>query len=162
MQALIGWMSANLVTLECDPTSFEILLTNRNKNNFNFNTENCALSHRPLILSGWNSTPFDGLNIPTGHIKVNTITFNFLEKKYNIKFDTLVVDCEGALYYILLDDPTMLNNIITIIMENDYFDISHKNRVDDIIKENGFKRIYSVCGGWGPCENNFYEVWRKN
>ena len=31
------------------------------------------------------------------------------------------------------------------------------------VKENGFNVIYLVggCGGWGPCEHNFWEVWLK-
>jgi hypothetical protein len=72
-----------------------------------------------------------------------------------------VLDCEGAFYYILMDMPELLNNINLIIMENDYWDISHKNYIDDVLVKHNFYRDYVEPGGWGPCCNNFFEVWKK-
>ena len=92
---------------------------------------------------------------------VETKTLDELYSKYNIQFDTLVLDCEGAFYNILMDMPEILNNIKLIIMENDYWDIKKKNFVDDILKKNGFYVDYKMDGGWGPCFDFFYEVWKK-
>ena len=72
-----------------------------------------------------------------------------------------MADCEGALFYILQDFPTLLTNIQTIIMENDYTTLPPKLKVDEIIKANGFKRVYAEAGGWGPCCHYFFEVWQK-
>ncbi len=47
--------------------------------------------------------------------------------KYNMNFNVLVVDCEGALYYMLKDEPEFLNGFETIIIENDFTDINIKN-----------------------------------
>ena len=70
-----------------------------------------------------------------------------------------------AFYYILIDMPEILENINLIIMENDYYDITHKQYIDDILKTNGFYVDYSKSGGWThqfcPCSNNFFEVWKK-
>ena len=96
-----------------------------------------------------------------GYKNVNIINLEQLKDKYNIIFDTLVVDCEGAFYYILLDMPEILNNIKLIIMENDYWDQSHKMYVDNVLREKGFILDYAESGGWGPCFNNFFEVWKK-
>jgi hypothetical protein len=71
------------------------------------------------------------------------------------------LDCEGAFYYILTDMPNILNNIILIIMENDYHDITHKNYIDTVLKQNGFHVEYSEAGGWGPCSERFFEVWKR-
>ncbi|NDB84401.1 MAG: hypothetical protein EB127_17110, partial [Alphaproteobacteria bacterium] len=79
-----------------------------------------------------------------------------------IEFDTLVLDCEGAFYYILMDMPEILTNIKTIIMENDYHDITHKNYIDTVLKENNFYLDYQEAGGWGCCRDNFFEVWKKS
>ena len=57
----------------------------------------------------WNTIPSD--TVLPGYKEVNTITYTDLVKKYNINFDTLVIDCEGAFYYILQDMPETLNNI---------------------------------------------------
>lgn len=148
----------NLVTLECNSDTFKVLLKNQLTNNLNFNAENCALSYRKLIQKEGNTIPDDNR---TEWEPVNNITFEELESKYNIKFDTLVVDCESAFYYILLDRPDILNNITTVIMENDYLDYNFKIKVDEIIKGKGFNRVYVKAGGWGPCWSHFYEVWQK-
>ena len=47
-------------------------------------------------------------------------------------------------------------------MENDYYDINHKNYIDNVLRENNFYVEYSKQGGWGPCSSNFYEAWRKH
>lgn len=149
----------NLVVLESDIDIYNQLKDNRDLNNMNFIIENSALSKRKLIQQGWNTIVSDTLI--DGYKNVNIISYNDLQNKYNIIFDTLVLDCEGAFYYILYDMPEILSNIKLIIMENDYTDINHKIYIDKILKENNFYVDYVESGGWGPCYNNFYEVWKK-
>jgi FkbM family methyltransferase len=150
----------NFVSLECDTEISKHLIENRDTNNLSFVVENSALSKRKLIQKGWDTKPSEVLE--DGYKEVNTITYDELMNKYNIKFDTLVLDCEGAFYYILMDMPEILNNIKLIIMENDYHDIDHKNYIDDQLIKNGFYNDYREAGGWGVCFNNFFEVWKKN
>jgi FkbM family methyltransferase len=149
----------NFVTLECDSEIANQLRENRDMNNFSFHVENSALSKRNLIQKGWDTIESDVLL--DGYKQVNTITFDELNTKYNIEFDTLILDCEGAFYYILKDMPEILNNIHLIIMENDYHDITHKTYVDEVLRNNNFKVDYTESGGWGPCSNNFFEVWKR-
>ena len=149
----------NFLTLESDTTIFNQLNENKNINNFTFYTENSALSTLKLIQKDWETMVSD--NLLPDYKWVNTITLKNLYTKYNIQFDTLVLDCEGAFYYILMDFPEILNNIKLIIMENDYHDISHKNYINNVLKNNNFYIDYVEGGGWGPCYNNFYEVWKK-
>ena len=151
--------SENLVTLESDPLTVERLRKNRDANNLNFRIENSALSVKKLIQLGWRTVPSETLL--EGYKWVNTITFSDLQNKYNIIFDTLILDCEGAFYHILLDTPEILDNINLIIMENDYWDHAHKIYIDGVLKSKGFYIVYLESGGWGPCYNNFYEIWKK-
>jgi FkbM family methyltransferase len=151
--------SKNLVTLECDKNIANQLNENRIINRLNFRIENSALSKRKLIQRGWDTIPSDVLK--DGYKWINTITFNNLQLKYNTQFDTLVLDCEGAFYYILMDMPEILDNIKLIIMENDYHELEKKQYVDQMLIKNGFHRVYVEVGGWGPCSNNFFEVWKK-
>ncbi len=151
--------SSNLVTLESDSKIAKQLTENRDINNLNFHIEPSALSKKKLIQKDWDTIPSNVLL--DGYNWVDTISLDNLRKKYNINFDTLVLDCEGAFYYILMDMPEILDNIKTIIMENDYHDILHKLYIDQILTEHNFNIIYSEAGGWGPCENNFFEVWTK-
>ncbi len=158
-------LNNNFVTLECDTGIAKILKYNRDLNKFHFHIENAALSKRQLIQKGWNTICSDVLL--DGYKNVNTITLDELNQKYNIDFDTLVLDCEGAFYYILMDMPEILNNINLIIMENDYRDINHKKCVDEILTKNNFYVEYSENGCslakkiFPQTFENFYEVWKK-
>jgi len=149
----------NFVVLESDTNIYNQLLYNRNINNLNFNIENAALSTKTIIQNGWTTIPSPVLL--DGYKFVNIISYENLINKYNIDFDTLILDCEGAFYYILKDMEYILNNINMIIMENDYTDLQHKLYVDNILIKNNFLRSYVERGGWGCCENCFYEVWKK-
>jgi len=155
------------VTLECDKNIAEQLIENRDLNNLNFFVENSALSKRRLIQKGWDTIPVDDVNYTQqelerdGYSEVKTITWDELNEKYKIKFDTLVLDCEGAFYYILKDTPEILDNINLIIMENDYHVLENKQYVDSILVKYGFNVVYSESGGWGCCVGNFFEVWKK-
>jgi hypothetical protein len=151
----------NLVTLECDSTHIDTLTYNRDINNLHFNIEPSALSSIPLGRRGWHTfpmTPGDNNLIP-----VNTITYEQLLSKYGVNFDTIVADCEGALYYILKDMPYILANIKLLIVENDYIQLDHKLFVDKILESYGFKGIKSIPGGFNnsPCYDCFYQVFVK-
>nr|QPI16584.1 MAG: hypothetical protein NIOZUU159_00075 [Virus NIOZ-UU159] len=167
---LIGYIlgmknNNNMVVLEPDEDIAKKLYENRDLNNFNFNIEVSALSKRKLIKKkgDWRSVVSD--KVLENHANLNTITLDDLNAKYNIEFDTLVLDCEGAFYYILMDMPEILNNINLIIMENDFCTMEHKNYVDQILKKNKFFVHYSESliapWGWQPGYDNFYEVWMK-
>lgn len=149
----------NLVTLESDVNISKQLSENRDLNNIKFYIESSALSKRKLIQKDWVTKPSETLE--PNFKWVNTITLEQLKTKYNIKFDTLVLDCEGAFYYILMDMPEILDNINLIIMENDYRILEQKKYIDNILTKNNFYVDYTESGGWGPCRGNFFEVWKK-
>ena len=151
--------SNDLLTLESDVKISKKLSENRDLNNMKFHIESSALSKRKLIQNGWNTKPSEILE--PNFKWVNTITLEQLKTKYNIKFDTLVLDCEGAFYYILMDMPEILDNINLIIMENDYHILEQKKYIDNILTKNNFYVDYTERGGWGPCRKNFFEVWKK-
>lgn len=148
-----------LVSLESNPEIAPQLIENRDANQLPFHIEMSALSKRKLIQKGWDTIPSETLE--DGYSWVNTISFDELQTKYNIVFDTFVLDCEGAFYFILMDMPEILANINLIIMENDYYDISRKQYVDQVLTDNGFYKDYVEGGGWGPCTDYFFEVWKK-
>lgn len=150
--------SHNLVTLECRPECIPYLIQNRDTNHLYFHVENAALSKLPLIEKGWITIPSD--EIPPGWRRINTISFEDLEKKYQIQFDTMIIDCEGAIYYILQNEPEILDNIRLIIIENDFQCYEHYVRTTDLFKEKGF----TLIGNFGRPqynENCFHQAWEK-
>ena len=149
--------SSNLTTIETIKKSIEILTKNKNQNNLRFNIIEGALSKKPLIQKGWRCQIQENDIILPGFTKVKTFNYSLIKDNY----DTLVIDCEGAFYYILIDFPEILNNIKLIIIENDFIDIKHKEYVDNLLNKNGLKSIYHMPGGKGPCRNKFYEVFKK-
>lgn len=150
--------SKNLVTLESDPEIAVKLLQNRNLNRLNFHIEASALSKRPLIQKDWDTIPSE--EVLPGYKKVNTISYSDLKIKYQKNFDTLVADCEGALFYILQDDPSMLEDVNLIFVENDYFKIPEGYQyVINKFMEYGFNLIYEKPTNDVPF---FYQVWSKN
>ena len=151
--------SSNLVSLESSHSIYKQFVENRDTNRHKFHIENSALSKRRLIQRGWDTIPSEELW--SGWEWVTTITYDELQNKYNIVFDTLVLDCEGAFFYILEDFPEILYNINLIIMENDYQDINQKRYIDTVLENNNFYPIYREAGGWGYCFNNFFEVWKR-
>ena len=153
--------SSNLVVLECTESIANQLGENRYINELKFHIEPAALSKRKLAIKGWNSVPCEDGILPEGHNWINTITLEDLRNKYPLEFDTLVLDCEGAFYYILQDTPEILDGVKVIVMENDYWNIEHKNFVDEVMTARGFVCSYSEPGGWGPCFNRFFETWEK-
>jgi len=150
----------NIVVLESDPNIAKQLQENRDNNHLKFEIEASALSKRNLIQKEWITMVSD--KVLDGYTKVNTITWEELKAKYPITFDTLILDCEGAFYYILQDMPEILENINLIIMENDYTDINEKIYVDNVLKKNNFYVDYTESGGWQPCFSQFYQVWKLN
>jgi FkbM family methyltransferase len=157
--------SSNLVVTESDADIAERLRENRDLNDFKFQIINKALSNRNLIQRGWSCFESDVL-LP-GYKNVNVISYANFKLNYDIKFDTLIIDCEGAFYHILIDMIDILNGIKTIIIENDFHNYSHKLYVDQTLKQNNFKVVYSspllqYPGLFPETRNEFYQVWKKD
>lgn len=151
--------SKNLVSVESNVDYAAQLEENRNLNQLNFSIEGSAISKTPLIQAGWKTKP-SAEDIP-GWSRITITSFHEIQKKYNIKFDTLVIDCEGALYYILKDFPKMLKNIKLIIIENDFDRIEDMEYVQNIFRDNGLQCVFNMELPGPICGDSFYQVWKK-
>ena len=119
--------SKKLVVFESYQTYAQQLKENKDTNNLYFHIENCAISKFDLYQKGWDTkhvdemTDEDYVSLYVNGItyenyaeaywtKIKTSTWSYKNKYNNMCFNTLVADCEGALYYILRDEPTFLEN----------------------------------------------------
>jgi len=158
--------SNQLLVIESEPNNVIKLIENKKLNNFNFNVENCAISNINLYQK---NDELNSITLPKNKIdninkwkKIKTMSWTKIKNKYNIKFDVLVVDCEGCLYYILKNQPNFLNDFKIIIIENDFINTSHKKYIDYIFKKFYFINIYRKSYFFnGSISNNFFEVWIK-
>jgi FkbM family methyltransferase len=153
--------SRNLVVIESDPNSAAHLRVNRHINGLGFHIIPAAISKRRLVQVGWNTKPIeDGAAVPEGWTEVATRTWGRVVAEFGT-FDTLVADCEGALFHILRDEPGFLRGITTVILENDFGTLMEKEAVDAAFRGEGLRVVYQRPGPWGPCAERFYEVWSK-
>ena len=166
--------TGKLITLETNSQIFNILIENKKNNNLYFITINKALSKRYIsqIIYGnnWSSYPTNEISNSKifkdlqGMVEpVDKISFEDLKKIANVDFDTLVIDCEGAFYFILKDFPEILDNINLIIIENDCNEEYQNTFILDTFKMKGFKVIESktLDIAWGSCKDHFWQVYKK-
>lgn len=148
------------VVLESNPDIAKELLKNRNQNHCGFHVVNAALSETPIIQNDWNTKPAPPHStLPEGWKSVPTITYKELVRRYPIRFDTLVADCEGCLVPIFKSYPFLLDNVHTIVIENDaqYSSTQSNDYIQNFIRKHGFRSV--ECRAYNeemPC---FFQVW---
>lgn len=81
-------------------------------------------------------------------MQVPTIRYDAVVETFG-PFDTLLADCEGALFFILKEEPRFLDTFRTVLLENDYEYPWQKQYVDRVLQENGFSLIWSRVDGCG-------------
>lgn len=158
--SLLEDKGGKLVSLEVNEETANKLIENRNINNFNFAVEPFALSEKPLLRKGWRTiVSYE----PRKYYKdVKTISWKELSAKYSHGFDTLVLDCEGAIYQILMDTPSIMDTITMVIIENDFVKKEHQDYVHNLFKQSGLEVVYSKSGIFqGKNVEQFYQVWKK-
>lgn len=158
--SLLEDKGGKLVSLEVNEETANKLIENRNINNFNFAVEPFALSEKPLLRKGWRTiVSYE----PRKYYKdVKTISWKELSTKYSHGFDTLVLDCEGAIYQILMDTPSIMDTITMVIIENDFVKKEHQDYVHNLFKQSGLEVVYSKSGIFqGKNVEQFYQVWKK-
>lgn len=151
--------SSNLVVFESDAEVATRLTQNRDLNGFTFTVIPKALSKRPLMQRGWDTIPCDG-NVPEGWTRIDTIDWDTFRETHGT-FDTLVADCEGALFYIMRDYPDFIKQFTTIIIENDFQSLDQKLFVETMFRAAGFMCVYTKGhdGFWGSWRNHFFRAW---
>lgn len=164
----------NLVVLESNEQHYNEFLENYNMNNCKFNVLNRALSIQPLYQYGWQSFTLEEYNNiieEQRHLikQIKTITYKEILSKYNLTFNTLVIDCEGAFYNIIKEEPNILNTINKIIIENDYNCENKYLYLKQLYEKNNFKLVENIkldkkhytTHKNQIIRDNFYQVWIK-
>ena len=125
--------------IESSKDSCDKLTENRDLNNMKFQIFNGAISNIPLYQqeqakqSAWIVSPIYN----EGSHKVNVDSLNNILEIYNIKFNTIVADCEGCIVSILKENEHILKQIKLIILEHDF------NSKQDLILYNNLMKKYN-------------------
>lgn len=146
------------VTLEANPKLINWIKKNRDANNCSFFVENSIISLKrenvfyihDLIVGG--STK----RTATSEIIVNGVDFDFLEKKYDIVFDTLVMDIEGGELDLLNNFKVNLSSFKRIFLEVHPFanilTVDEAIKCENILESIGFELLLR--------DGNF-QIWDK-
>mmetsp|Transcript_19857 Transcript_19857/g.35746 ORF Transcript_19857/g.35746 Transcript_19857/m.35746 type:complete len:318 (+) Transcript_19857:57-1010(+) len=117
--------SGNLVAVEPDPMVWDVWKKN-------VEAHGCAANQLMQVVGNVNRTQqgenhygtrfsLSDANMPS-FVDIepgSAVAFSEVERKFNLKFDTLLIDCEGCIKYFLEDNPGVLEGINTILLEAD-------------------------------------------
>lgn len=124
----------NIVCVEPDNTVWDALEYNKVYNGCDFNIIKGAISKEKinLNLSGYSSYTYKDEN---GDIQIYDLWD--IQNKYNLKFNTLIADCEGCLSVFLEHYQDFFKQLRLVIVETDKSEICEYEKLFDIIKSNG-------------------------
>lgn len=138
----------NQVSVEPDTRVHECLEKNMINNNYKFNIIKGFISKIPLELTNLNyCNGYATTSIPSNNSSISTYTLEEIESMYNLKFNTLVADCEGFLE----ENPQLYQQLNLIIFEKDYDKKCNYKKIINNLKQNNFKNLVSGCN----------DVWSK-
>lgn len=122
------------VVIEPNPTEYAGLEKNRVLCGLEYKTESAAISKVPLYSKHWDTYT----EKVEDSILVNTITYDDFKLKYDISFNTIIIDNEGNFPQTLRDYPSILDGIRLIIIEHDFRSLEDLQYFVDVMKSNGF------------------------
>jgi hypothetical protein len=92
-------------------------------------------------------------------VQIETISSADFFRLYELKFNVLIVDCEGCLEKFLIDNMEYLHNLELIIFEKDNPEHCNYYNIYCILKKNNFIKYDSIILG-GDLDG-FQQVWIK-
>jgi len=134
------------VVVEANPEMIPYLDENKKNNRCSFEIINAVISKTEFVdffLS--DSFVASGIyqqDVNRRKVSVKGVTPRELENKYNLKFNTIVMDIEGGEYDLILENKTFLNDIDKIFMEEHRFilgDVKFKE-YEDVLRSLGFEK----------------------
>lgn len=127
---IIDALRKNRDSHNCDYIIVNGYISNKNKNIMNFNTGTFLFSNKSELL---NKNIIGYISIPD-----KKITYSDFKKKYDLKFNVLVLDCEGCLQELLNDIGTDINNFDKILFEKDWYWKCNYDWVHQYLQNNNF------------------------
>lgn len=128
----------NQVSVEPDSTVWDALEKNIERNNCSIQVHKGFVSKktRHLLPYGYAATSVvsDSSTIPSASVED-------IESMYNVKFDTLVADCEGFLEEFFDEHPHLYDQLTTVIFEADYPQKCNYDKLRQTLKEHRFREI---------------------
>lgn len=146
------------VVVEPDPSVFECLCKNKRTHHCHYRVVQGVVSNTPKYLNQ-NGYATRTLNTPIAPLAnaadtpaIPIYTVNDIQEKYNLRFDTLVADCEGCLCDFVKENRKFVTTQLRNIMfEADVPKACDYGMIRSVLRRAGFRQI---IGG-------FVSFWRK-
>jgi FkbM family methyltransferase len=145
--------NGNLVVIEPDTKIINALIKNKENNNANFTVVNKYISNKPKKMID-DSYGTRMVNSEAENDSTNMITYDDFKKKYPLKFNVLVADCESCLCDFINDMGDDINNYNKILIEADFKELCEYDKLINFLVSKGFKIVNN--------NNNFRYVLIKN
>ena len=143
-------VKTNQVSVEPDSRVWSALEKNRQLYNSQYHIVKGFISNKKLSLvnedCGYGTT-----SVVQENSIIPSYTLNDIQNSYNLKFDTLVADCEGFLELFLDENPELYDNLRLIIYEADYPEKCNYEKINNILLDKEFIHV----------EKGFQNVWIK-
>jgi len=158
------------VAVEPDPSVIEALTKNRRENGGKFHIFNGVISKNGYKLEfidpKFDFHEYGTYTKPSDTPNVNNKTLNQIESMYDIKFDAIVADCEGFFYDFVKENIESISKMRVLIYEQDgipWTEMMKKyEELDQILEENGFKRVFTIPHQKYKNNPHFHNVWVKD
>ena len=144
-------VTTNQVSVEPDTRVHEVLENNMRENGCNFHIVKGIVSKSSCHLDKLD-TGYGTISVSDTNGSVPHFTLEEIEANYNLKFNTLVADCEGFLEQFFDENPHMYQQLDLILFECDYPERCNYKKIIMNLFDNSFERL----------ENGFHQVWRKS
>lgn len=131
--------SSNQVSVEPDSNVWSALEDNLKRNgcsNVKLHKGFVSKKSRGLLPYGYAATSYVDDNS-----SITSLSVEEIEELYEIKFDTLVADCEGFLEEFFDEHPHLYDQLQTVIFEADYPTKCNYEKIRNSLKEHGFEEI---------------------
>lgn len=142
----------NQVVVEPDSRVWQPLEDNMKRNDCDFHIIKGFISNKKMKLTDkedWRGYGTKSEEDPSS--KIPSYTLDEIQKKYKLKFNVLVADCEGFLCQFLEENPGFLDQLRLIIFEKDNPKMCNYNAIKRQLKEKKFKQLCPL----------FREAWRR-
>jgi FkbM family methyltransferase len=133
----------NQVVVEPDKRVWNALEVNKEVNNCKFNIVKGFISKKKLDLKNLNG-PHKGYgttSVENKNTNILSYSLDSIQKKYNLKFNVLVADCEGYLETFFDENPNFYDNLRMIIFEADYCNKCNYNKIRLALQVKKFNKI---------------------
>ena len=143
-------VKTNQVSVEPDSRVWHALEKNRELYNSQYHIIKGFISNKKLSLIN-QEIGYGTTSVVQENSIIPSYTLNDIQNSYNLKFNTLVADCEGYLESFLDENPELYDNLRLIIYEADYPEKCNYEKINNILLSKEFIHV----------EKGFQNVWIK-